>query len=481
MFPITAFVIEDIKARTWKNGRRWNVSFSPLEVGKSWFYAQLQQLGILEIKSGIETKELRDSLGLKKIKNKLAEKFEAHNFDSFVLANWYTGGHTQPENRQLLVVIPLRFHRRQLHRLEHAPGSVRPRYGGTISAGFKRGSIVQHKKYGLCYVGGFMDSPTQRQPERKVISLHSLETGKRLTQNALPADINFLCYNSWRTRYAASEESPLFPPITKRSTVMVGVSTGGERWTRNDALGNTQVLRVPASPHPRVLFKGDRQDFYCIKVKTHNCVSVDCKIQPGNSALNYNNVWDAKLIWQRESHHVSITEAYMPRAQKNDNFIDKSFTVMADIILKIMPANKKAKEAFVYYRDGMSAQADGEYAEALDNYNQALELEEDSYDRSYILYNMGLIHASNGEHEKALEYYEQALECNHCLPQALNNIAVIYHYQGEQAKEAGDRDAAENLFNKAADYWRRAIQFDPNNYLEAQNWLKTTGRLPRNF
>ena len=50
----------------------------------------------------------------------------------------------------------------------------------------------------------------------------------------------------------------------------------------------------------------------------------------------------------------------MPRTQKNDNFVDKSFTVMADIILKILPTNKKAKEAFVYYRDGMSAQADGE-------------------------------------------------------------------------------------------------------------------------
>ncbi len=32
----------------------------------------------------------------------------------------------------------------------------------------------------------------------------------------------------------------------------------------------------------------------------------------------------------------------MPRTQRNDNFIDKSFTVMADIILKILPANKKA-------------------------------------------------------------------------------------------------------------------------------------------
>jgi tetratricopeptide (TPR) repeat protein len=171
----------------------------------------------------------------------------------------------------------------------------------------------------------------------------------------------------------------------------------------------------------------------------------------------------------------------MPRTQRKDNFIDKSFTVMADLILKIMPTNKKAKEAFVYYRDGMSAQGDGEYAEALDNYNQALELEEDPYDRSYILYNMGLIHTSNGEHKIALEYYEQALECNPNLPQALNNIAVIYHYQGERAKEAGDGDTSENLFDRAADYWKRAIQVDPNNYLEAQNWLKTTGRLHRNF
>ncbi len=93
----------------------------------------------------------------------------------------------------------------------------------------------------------------------------------------------------------------------------------------------------------------------------------------------------------------------MPRTQRNDNFIDKSFTVMADIILKMLPANKKAKEAFVYYRDGMSAQADGEYAEALDNYYEALTLEEDPNDRSYILYNIGIIHASNGEHEKAFD------------------------------------------------------------------------------
>ena len=166
----------------------------------------------------------------------------------------------------------------------------------------------------------------------------------------------------------------------------------------------------------------------------------------------------------------------MPRTQRNDNFIDKSFTVMADIILKMLPTSKKAKEAFAYYRDGMSAQADGEYKEALDNYEVALTLEEDPNDRSFILYNMGLIYASNGEHEVALKHYHEAIDLNPRMPQALNNVAVIYHYQGDQAKQAGEEEEAEALFDKAAEYWKQAIRIAPNNYIEAQNWLKTTGR-----
>jgi tetratricopeptide (TPR) repeat protein len=166
----------------------------------------------------------------------------------------------------------------------------------------------------------------------------------------------------------------------------------------------------------------------------------------------------------------------MPRTQRNDNFIDKTFTVMADLILKILPTNQKSKEAFVYYRDGMSAQADGEYAEALDNYYQALTLEEDPLDRSYILYNIGIIHASNGEQDRALDYYNQSEELNPRFCSALNNIAVVYQYQGERAKENGQEQEAEALFDKAAQYWKQAIRLAPNNYIEAQNWLKTTGR-----
>jgi len=42
LFPISVFVVEDIAATTKKGKRRWNTSFSPLEVGKHWFYQELR-------------------------------------------------------------------------------------------------------------------------------------------------------------------------------------------------------------------------------------------------------------------------------------------------------------------------------------------------------------------------------------------------------------------------------------------------------
>nr|ANB40208.1 hypothetical chloroplast protein RF3 [Koshicola spirodelophila] len=167
----------------------------------------------------------------------------------------------------------------------------------------------------------------------------------------------------------------------------------------------------------------------------------------------------------------------MPRSQKNDNFIDKTFTVVADILLKVLPTSYREKQAFAYYRDGMSAQSEGEYNASLQNYYEALRLEVDAYDRSYILYNIGLIHTSNGEFARALEYYYQALERNPSLPSALNNIAVIYHFRGEQALEYGQQEISQLLFDKAAEYWKEAIRISPTNYIEAQNWLLTTGRI----
>ena len=190
MFPITDFVVEDISAKTKKGKRKWNVSFSPLEVGKRWFYAELEKIGTVHTLKGYETKKLRDKRGLKKSSHKLSNDFSAHCVDSWILANWFVGGHISPDNKEVLQVTPLRFHRRQLHALQSSKGGIRRPYGGTRSNGFKRGAYVFHPKYGVCYVGG---------ASKGRISLHSIQNSKRLTQNAKPSDCKHLTYASFRT------------------------------------------------------------------------------------------------------------------------------------------------------------------------------------------------------------------------------------------------------------------------------------------
>ena len=43
----------------------------------------------------------------------------------------------------------------------------------------------------------------------------------------------------------------------------------------------------------------------------------------------------------------------MPRSRINGNFIDKTFSIVANILLRIIPTTSGEKEAFTYYRDGV--------------------------------------------------------------------------------------------------------------------------------
>ena len=189
LYPISRFVVEDIKATTKKGRRRWNKSFSPLEVGKKWFKVELEKLAPVTLKQGWETFQMRNAAGLKKTKAKMSERFDAHCVDSWVLANSWVGGHIKPDNEKMWLVTPLQFSRRRLHVQNPAAGGIRKPYGGTRSLGFKRGSWVQHPKFGTCFVGG---------SSKGRVSLHSLSTGKRLTQSAKSQDMEFLHYASWR-------------------------------------------------------------------------------------------------------------------------------------------------------------------------------------------------------------------------------------------------------------------------------------------
>jgi len=56
----------------------------------------------------------------------------------------------------------------------------------------KKGTLVKHIRYGLCYIGGNL---------KERFSLHSLKDGKRLTQSAEREDFKILTRISWRTQF----------------------------------------------------------------------------------------------------------------------------------------------------------------------------------------------------------------------------------------------------------------------------------------
>ena len=189
LFPITDFIVEDIKAKS-KGKKKWDQSFSPLEVGKNWFYEELRKFGCVYLKQGWETKQLRDAVGLKKTSHKLSEVFEAHCVDSWVLANDLVGGHILPDNKRILFIAPIVLHRRQLYFLNVLKNGIRKTFGSTRSIGFKRGSLVKYKNVKFTYIEGFT---------KGAISLHLLTTGKRFSRIAKPCDIKFKSYNIWKS------------------------------------------------------------------------------------------------------------------------------------------------------------------------------------------------------------------------------------------------------------------------------------------
>ena len=182
LYPITYVCVEDIKARTIKCAKKWNQSFSPLEVGKQWFYTEIEKRWKLLILQGWETKEIRDRLGLKKSRKKLSETFDAHCVDSWCLAYHTVGGQSVPDNTDIFCIFPIPIRRRELHRQNPQKGGKHPRYGGTTWNGLTKNTLVKHIKHGLTRISGF---------GKAGISLYSLE-GKRLCQNAKQQDCKVL-------------------------------------------------------------------------------------------------------------------------------------------------------------------------------------------------------------------------------------------------------------------------------------------------
>ena len=194
IIPITHVGVEEDKAKTKKEQKKWNNNFSPLQNGRNYFIKEVQRRGLsVTLLPAREVARLRKKYGLPKAKDKAEKSFYSHCVDAWVISAFITGAAT-PNCLDIWYAVPLRFHRRQLHRFQPSKGGIRKRYGGTRSLGLKRGTLVRHSIYGLCYIGGCNE-------RRRRLSLHDIKTGRRITQDAKDEDIKILTSVGFRSFY----------------------------------------------------------------------------------------------------------------------------------------------------------------------------------------------------------------------------------------------------------------------------------------
>lgn len=190
LYPVTNVVVEDVNVTTEEGNGSRNSAFSAIQAGKNWLYSHILVLGYsLTTFKGSQTASFRRQLGLFKTKNKASKSFDSHCVDSWVLANEVLGNQNKPDLTHVLVLKPLIHTRRQLHRFNFKKGGTRPRYGGTMSLGVQRGTLVEHVKYGKCLIGG--NNGVDR------VSLHSNISLIRLTQNAKLTDLKLIAHSPW--------------------------------------------------------------------------------------------------------------------------------------------------------------------------------------------------------------------------------------------------------------------------------------------
>ncbi len=175
LYPITHVCVEDIKARSIARAKKWNQSFSPLEVGKHWFYTEIEKRWKLLTLQGYQTKEIRDRLGLQKGSDKLSETFDAHCVDAWCLAYYTIGGSDIPDNTDIFCIAPISIKRRCLHREQESKGRKRHRYGGTRCLNTVKNALVRHTKHGLLRVSGY---------QKGKLTLSEINTSKQVILQA---------------------------------------------------------------------------------------------------------------------------------------------------------------------------------------------------------------------------------------------------------------------------------------------------------
>lgn len=174
LFPVSIVGLEDVRFN--HAGYRWGANFSTVEIGKTRIRDEFasRNLEVFEF-TGYQTQEIRKKYGYRKIKDKAADRFEAHCSDALALACEVGPLKRIEPGRFVVVDDSYRPVRRRLHDTQPAAGGIRATYSHGTVFGVQKGALIgaENGKIGrLCGESNgkyrYYDHNRKRQATRKL-------------------------------------------------------------------------------------------------------------------------------------------------------------------------------------------------------------------------------------------------------------------------------------------------------------------------
>jgi tetratricopeptide (TPR) repeat protein len=150
---------------------------------------------------------------------------------------------------------------------------------------------------------------------------------------------------------------------------------------------------------------------------------------------------------------IPLYENSFDQNQNDTKWLDRAMNRLfnkdcsqSELFVKIVEQkNVLEPSATTAYYLGTIKDKDGNSSEALQFYNQAIDLETDSYEKAKILFKIATSFRKNGSFSRARSYYLQALGFNPSMGRAYLAIAKMYN---DSAKNCGSDN-----FSQRAVYW----------------------------
>jgi len=176
------------------------------------------------------------------------------------------------------------------------------------------------------------------------------------------------------------------------------------------------------------------------------------KLKPDNQDIQNMIRMSEEMAHAESQASQSLADEARHRAESIGIKVEDVDKVIEALKLNQNDALAKSKLSIAYYIRGVTFSSKGEYARAIADYNEAINLEPNY---SHAFNKRAQAHSDNGDFDKAIEDFKKLIQLDPNYNMVESQLADVYCKRGRAYFDEKD-------FSRASDDFEKALQFKPD-------------------